>query len=123
MFSSPDVNNRFFFSETGRTDPGIRLATTIFNIFPTFPVSICFGALIKKGSTHMDKETFQWVKGKPVTWDDFHQDIKGRLADGVHYVMPSPWKSMQILFIDMFIFLVLTWYFDHTLSHNRGVAE
>jgi hypothetical protein len=123
MFSSPDVNNRFFFSDTGRTDMGIRTATAIFNLFPTFPVSICFGALIKKGSTHMDKETFQWVQGQKVTWSDFNQDIRGRLADGVRYVMPSPWTSMKIMIKDIVIFLVLTWYFDHIISHNRGVSE
>ena len=45
------------------------------------------------------------------------------MVDGLLYTMPSPLKSFGAIVRDGVIFIVLTWYFDHILSHNRGVAE
>jgi hypothetical protein len=123
VFSNPDINNRFFYSKTSQNDPRITLVKNIFSLFPSFPVSICFGALIKRGAAHLDQAIFAWVDGQKVTWADFSLDIEGRLADGLEFTMPSPMKSMKVLLWDIVIFLVLTWYFDHIISHNRGVAE
>lgn len=37
--------------------------------------------------------------------------------------MPSPLKSVEAMIKDMVIYLVLTWYFDHIIAANRGVAD
>ena len=98
VFSQPDVNNRFFFSDAAKRDSTIGIIRQIFNLFPSFPISICFGALLKRASTHLDQQVFAWVEGDKFSWADFNRDIQGKLADGVIYTMPSPMKSMGILF-------------------------
>lgn len=96
----------------------------IFYLFPSFPLSLCYGALIKVAARHMDQQVFAWIPGKDhYTWEDFGSDIHGKLADGVTYTMPSPLKSVEAMIKDMLIFLVLTWYLDHIVSANRGVAD
>jgi hypothetical protein len=123
VFSQPDFNNRFFFNDADVDNFTINFTKAIFNLFPSFPISVCFGCLVKKAATHVDKQAFAWVEGEKYTWFDFGQEYHGKLMDGVTYSTPSPLESMRIIFIDMCIFLVLTWYFDHILSHNRGVAD
>jgi hypothetical protein len=72
----------------------------------------------------MDQQAFAWIPGKDdYTWEDFGTDLTGKLADGVTYTMPSPLKSVEAMIKDMCIYLVLTWYFDHIVAANRGVAD
>lgn len=58
-----------------------------------------------------------------MTWADFTNIKHGRMIDGLVYTVPSPLNSLGAIVRDGVIFIVLTWYFDHILSHNRGVAE
>jgi ABC-type multidrug transport system fused ATPase/permease subunit len=79
---------------------------------------------VKVAARHLDQQVFAWIPGKShYTWEDFGQDLRGKLADGTEYTMPSPLKSVEMMLRDMLIFLVLTWYFDHIISANRGVGD
>lgn len=63
MFSEPDVNNRFFFSDSMKDNLFINTVTAVFYLFPTFPLSLCFGSILKQGAQHMDQAIFTWVPG------------------------------------------------------------
>ena len=123
MFSEPDVNNRFFFNDGMQGNLFITTVRNFFYLFPSFPLSLCFGSILKQGAQHMDQAIFAWVEGQEVTWEDFSADKHGRMIDGLVYTMPSPLKSLGVMVQDIILFLLLTWYFDHIISHNRGVSE
>ena len=42
---------------------------------------------------------------------------------GVGYTMPSAFQSLLIMVGDVLMYATMAWYFDHILSHNRGVAD
>jgi hypothetical protein len=123
VFSQPDANNRFFFSDEKRDNFTIQTVKNIFYCFPSFTLSICFGALIKVAAAHLDQAIFAWIPGRIYGWSDFSQEITGKLADGTAFTMPSPLHSVMVMVGDIAFYLILTWYFDHVISANRGVAE
>ena len=96
---------------------------TIFYLFPSFTVSVSFGAVAVVAATHMDPASVSWVKGLKYSWSDFLTPESGNVVGGIHWETPSAFELMLILLWDSLFFLALTWYFDHTISHNRGVAE
>jgi hypothetical protein len=124
VFSQPDYNNRFFFNDNKKDDLVLNTLKFIFYLFPSFPLSLCYGALVKVAARHMDQQVFAWIPGKDdYSWEDFSSNIHGKLVDGLTYTMPSPLRSVEAMIKEMVLFMVLTWYFDHTVSANRGVAD
>lgn len=123
VFSQPDMNNRFFFADDKQDNLMITIVRTIFFCMPSFTLSICYGTLIKIAAYHMDQAVFAWLPGRVYSWADFTEPIKGKLADGTMFTTPSPAKAVTILALDIVLFAVLTWYFDHIVSNNRGVSE
>lgn len=96
----------------------------MFGFLPTFPLSLCYGVLVKVAARHLDQSVYSWLPGKEhYNWADFATDLKGRLADGQAYTMPSPLKQVEAMGKVIVIYLVLTWYFDHVVAANRGVAD
>lgn len=63
------------------------------------------------------------MKGRKFGWDDFITHEKGSIIIGVDYTMPSAGEMVGVLIGDVILYMVLAWYFDHVISHNRGVAE
>jgi len=47
----------------------------------------------------------------------------GSIVLDAKFTMPSSFEMMMTLFGDAVLYLTLAWYFDHIVSHNRGVAE
>lgn len=64
-----------------------------------------------------------WFAGKKYTWDMFMTDERGEFGDGMTYTVPSAFKSFWVLIFNCALFALLTWYFDHVISSNRGVSE
>jgi len=42
------------------------------------------------------------------------------MKGGVNYIVPSTFSTILYLYMNIFIFALLTWYFDHVDSSNRG---
>eukprot|EP00347_Sterkiella_histriomuscorum_P002432 403368176 len=123
VFAQSDVNNIFFFNDETQNLFAIRMTRYLLYLVPTFPYSICYGAIQKIACTHLEPQYMAWFAGKHYTWDMFAQDEKGHFGDGIGYTVPSPLKSLWILIADCILFAFLAWYFDHIISSNRGVSN
>ena len=123
VFSYQDLNNVFFFNDSTSDLILIKFVKALFYCIPTFPLSVIYGAMTKIAATHLEPEYLVWKTGRKYTWDDFTSEEKGLFGVGLHYTMPSPFSVFILLFGDIILFFCLTWYFDHTVSSNRGVAE
>jgi hypothetical protein len=42
------------------------------------------------------------------------------MKGGVKYIVPSTFYTILYFYMNIFIFALLTWYFDHVDSSNRG---
>lgn len=71
----------------------------------------------------MDAALVIWAHGRPMSWDDFATRETGSVVLGFTYTMPSGLESLFTLVLDIVMYSTLAWYFDHVVSHNRGVAE
>ncbi len=71
----------------------------------------------------MDPQLIIWVKGRRYSWDDFLTRETGSIVLDATFTMPSGFETLLVLVGDMTLYLMLTWYFDHVIAHNRGVAE
>ena len=60
------------------------------------------------------------VKGPGYTYSDLFTRIEGSMRFGVEYDVPSTFETTLYFFVDIFIFALLAWYFDHVDSSNRG---
>jgi ABC-type multidrug transport system fused ATPase/permease subunit len=90
---------------------------------PSFTYSVCFGAIVKIASTHLDPALVIWVKGRKFLWEDFTARETGSIVLSMNFTMPSAMESMMVMVGDIVIYMTLAWYFDHIVSHNRGVAD
>jgi len=123
VFSQQDINNLFLYNDSTRNTPFVYLFRSFFNLVPSFTFSVCFGAIVKVASTHFDAHLIIWIPGKRYTFSDFITRETGSIIKGIGYTMPSALESFGVLVADVVLYTVLTWYFDHVLSHNRGVAD
>lgn len=123
MFSQADVNHVFLYNNRTSNDFNVKLIRRIFYMIPSFTVSICFGTVGRIAATHLDPSAVSWTKGVPYKWSDFFTEDTGNFIGGIYWTVPSPFELVLIMLYDSLIFLLFTWYFDHIIAHNRGVAE
>jgi ABC-type multidrug transport system ATPase subunit len=123
VFSQQDINNLFLYNDKTSNTPFVRIFRGFFNLVPSFTFSVCFGAIVKVAATHFDPHLIIWVPGKRYTWTDFTTRETGSVVMGVGYTMPSAFESLLVMMGDVLLYAALAWYFDHILSHNRGVAD
>lgn len=79
--------------------------------------------MTKIAAAHLEPEYLVWRPGRKYTWDDFTSEEKGTFGVGLYYTIPSSFSVFIILLGDIALYFILTWYFDHVFSSNRGVAE
>ena len=123
MFSSSDVNHVFLYNNRTMNEFNVKLLRRIFYLIPSFTVSICYGSVANIAATHLDPSAVSWTQGVKYKWSDFFTEDTGVIIGGIYWTVPSPFELVSILFYDALIFMLFTWYFDHIVAHNRGVAE
>jgi ABC-type multidrug transport system ATPase subunit len=64
----------------------------------------------------------RWIQGPGYFWSDLTRPQTGYI-NGDYYDAWSTLASLMFLLMDIAIFGVLTWYFDHIVPHNRGREE
>ena len=95
----------------------------IFYFNPSFPLSLLFGLVTRIGCNHMHFSGFSWEEGRKYELADFFHGESGFDATGIAYDVPSPFFIITIQFLVSMTYFLLTWYFDHVISSNRGVSE
>ena len=123
IFAQTDLSALLFFADMNQNSLIMRLIKLILWLIPVFPYSICFGAIQKVACTHLDGALLANLPGRKYTWTDFGLKYRGTFGSGDTYTISSPLRSLLILTFDMLLICILTWYFDHTIASNRGVAE
>ena len=87
--------------------------------YPPFNFSKMFNDIAVKSSSHPSHSERMWVKGTEYTWTDFFSYREGHV-EGMFYRIPPTYVSVFNLLVDILIFAVLTWFFDHVIPANRG---
>jgi hypothetical protein len=95
----------------------------IMYIFPPFTYSVLFSQIASIGATHFESKFQTFVPGRKLVWADLVTHDRGSLVSGIKYSVPPIINIFGILILDIFIFLFLTWYFDHVIQSNRGANE
>lgn len=70
--------------------------------------------------SHFSMTENKWIKGPGYSWDLFGREIKGKTITKGDYVLYSAQTSVMVLVLDVVVYAVLTWYFDHVVESNRG---
>jgi hypothetical protein len=52
--------------------------------------------------------------------EDLFKRMKGEMRGGVEYDVPSTFYTLTKFLINIAFYSILTWYFDHVDSSNRG---
>jgi ABC-type multidrug transport system ATPase subunit len=99
------------------------IVRTILYIFPPFTYSVLFSQIASIGATHFESKYQTFVPGRKMVWSDLVNHDVGFLITGVKYDVPPIINIFGILILDIFIYLILTWYFDHVIQSNRGTNE
>jgi ABC-type multidrug transport system fused ATPase/permease subunit len=60
------------------------------------------------------------VEGKEYTWKDLFERTKGKMRGDIFYDVPSTYTTILYFLMDILVFSILAWYFDHVDSSNRG---
>jgi len=124
LFSQSEMMFFIFFNEETQHTFQVIMSRGAFMLNPSFLIAILFSMVMKISSVHFNIEAFAWDESRQYTWDDFlHRASEGAFVTGELYYVPPAFKffCLQILFT--VIYLILTWYFDHIIASNRGVAD
>ena len=95
---------------------------SILLLYPPFNFSkIMADISIHAGSTFSVAEG-RWIQGPGYYWSELNTLQLGTIQ-GRHYKAWSTLTSLLFLLMDISIFALFAWYFDHIISHNRGRDE
>lgn len=123
MFSQQDAVYNIFYNDRLQGNVFITIVRTVFYLMPTFTMSVIYGTIGRRASTHLDSAQFAWIKGHPYSWDQFMENEVGVFSTGDTFNAPSPCRVYMYLIGSVFFFIIMTWYFDHIISSNRGVSD
>ena len=89
-------------------------------MFPAFNFSKVYGETVRISGSHPVSEEVRWVDGREFVWNDIFtpSNIKSLMRLDIH--APSPGFSVMMLWMNIWIYWILTWYFDHIMPNNRG---
>lgn len=95
----------------------------LFQFAPAFNYSIIFLLIGYKSGNHFDNIKNYWVTGPGFTSDDLFIDFHEKITNLAEFNIPSVWKLTEGVLWNIFIYLLLTWYCDNVLAHNRGTSS
>lgn len=122
-FTNSGATLKLFYSEAMMWRPYVKFTVWALECWPTFDFSLAWGLLAIKSSTRFNFNTMNWVEGAMFEPSDYY-DEKVFVVKTTHDVIhaPSIAHFMKNIRHNIYILIVLTWYFDHVLSSNRGVS-
>ncbi|EAR94681.1 transporter family ABC domain protein (macronuclear) [Tetrahymena thermophila SB210] len=100
----------------------IMLFVFFLNMYSPFQYTLIFVAISQKSGIHFDSQASVWTRGSGYTWSDITDTLKGQ-ERGINFEAPCPLQSFLLLLLMSFVYGVLTWYFDHIISSNRGSSH
>jgi len=100
----------------------VKALTKILTLYPPFNFSKIIGDISSVASNHFDATQLRWINGTDYYWSDYTASEEGPLPTGDTYHTYSSFASTMLLVMDMGIFLILAWYFDHVIAANRGTG-
>jgi len=121
MVSNPLVLYFIFFNDKSGSYMGVVRA--FFFMLPPFTFSLIFGIVVRKSTSHFDDNAQQFLKGTGFGWADLTKPEVGEFSTGDTYSSPTPLFGFAILLVEMAVYTILVWYFDHVISSNRGTDE
>ncbi|KAL4511800.1 hypothetical protein ABPG72_012645 [Tetrahymena utriculariae] len=89
------------------------------NMYSPFQYTLIFVAISQKSGIHFDSQTSNWIRGDGYNWSYITDTINGQ-ERGNNFEAPCPLQSFLLLLLMSAVYGVLTWYFDHVISSNRG---
>jgi hypothetical protein len=122
-FTNAGATLKLFYSEAMMWRSYIKFSVWILECWPTFDFSLAWGLLAIKASTRINYNTMNWDKGSKFEPSDYYEEriFRVKTTHDVLYAPSIAHFMKNIRHITYFI-MVFTWYLDHVLSSNRGVA-
>lgn len=93
-----------------------------FSFYPGYNFSKIYNDISSKAGGHPNFEEFKFDVGEEYLWKDFRSPRTGYI-NGYEYYISSSMESVWDQVWDFFLFMILTWFFDHVLESNRGKAD
>ena len=122
-FTNTALTLKLFYSDAVIVHQYINVVVWFLECFPTFSFSMAFGQICMIASKKFDFNTINWVEGKHLGYDDYH--------NGILIISKTTFDVIHTKSIEHFVncilqsgifFFVMFWYCDHIFSSNRGVA-
>ena len=119
-FSNDTLILFLFFSV--EASPIIKTIKLLLQMYPPFTYSILFMQIMRVASTHFNSNHQAFEEGRIFSWSELLFEERDFLVIQVEYHVSSALTSFGYLLIDILLYSLLTWYFDHIITKNRGVV-
>ncbi len=97
------------------------------NLFPTFQFTKSFKDISRVAAGTIDWDKERWVnvifflfKGLEYSISNATDTLYGHLFDGSYFEIPCTLWSFFYFILQIIFYSILTWYFDHIITSNRG---
>ena len=122
VLSEPSVIKKVFFNLD--MPPWVNIANRVFYFLPCFQFGKLFSDITSVTCFHFDVENLNWVSSER----DFMVDDVWTIREGIFFTkdrfrVDSMMYTIMTLVNVILFYGSFAWYFDNTLSHNRGVPK
>jgi ABC-type multidrug transport system ATPase subunit len=98
----------------------IKYTTAIFHLLPGFNFALLYGQVARITWNHFDGETMMQIPARFIQWNDLFVRPTGRFHTGDPYEVPCIAELFSRMMVNILVYWVITWYFDHVMPNNRG---
>lgn len=98
------------------------ITRALLSLYAPFHFSKAFGDIASVSSAHYSSSEDRWVSGDQYEFSKFTELIE-TTVNGTDVKVPSTFVSVILMVADGALMALIAWYFDHTISSNRGSAD
>jgi hypothetical protein len=124
LFDNAQFDGVILFNLQTRNTTSKVVLRSLLYLVPSVPFNLLYLSIQKLAGKHMNNTDYMWVEGTEFTWNDFFSPSTiDKSLDLTYYQFPPPYEFFLVLLQDCAFYMVLLWYFDHIIAHNRGAAD
>jgi hypothetical protein len=97
------------------------IRTLLYLLYPPFTYAMLFMQIMRISTTHFNSNYQAFIQGRFFSWPDLLYEEHDFTVVMVEYHVSSALSSFCYLLFNMFLYMVLAWYFDHVVTDNRGI--
>lgn len=121
IFSNSDFCLKLFYNSKSMSNAAVMFWVRTMEYMPSFTFSMAFGTVATRASPRFSFQTMSYTKGEKFGKDKYYYGKTYKIdTTGDMITQPSTAYMVNHFYTQLWVLVIIWWYFDHILSSNRG---